>query len=104
MIDVSDGLAADLGHVLDASGVGGRVDGEAIPRADGATYDQALGGGDDYELCFTAADHDRVMAAFATAGLDSPVRIGTITSGRRVLVRGHREGPLPTAGWSHPVN
>jgi thiamine-monophosphate kinase len=104
MIDISDGLAADLGHVLDASGVGARVDGEAIPRDDGATLDQALGGGDDYELCFTAADHDRVMTAFATAGLDAPVRVGTITDGDRVLRRGDREGPLPTTGWSHPVD
>ena len=65
MIDVSDGLVADLGHIADASGVGYVLD--AVPVAEGATEDQALHGGEDYELVFT--------------GIDLPVgiRIGTCT-------------------------
>ena len=53
MIDVSDGLAADLCHVLDASGVGAEVADDGIPVAHGANPYQALTGGDDYELLFT---------------------------------------------------
>lgn len=59
-IDVSDGLAADLGHLLAASGVGGRVGLAQLPVSaaydsvfEAAGWDLALAGGDDYELCFT---------------------------------------------------
>ena len=61
MIDVSDGLLADLGHLLDASGAGARINIDAVPfdvRLD-TECDSAqkwrciLSGGDDYELCFT---------------------------------------------------
>jgi thiamine-monophosphate kinase len=59
-IDVSDGLLADLGHVLEASGVGARLQLDAIPlssvyRAHVAQigWEYALAGGDDYELCVT---------------------------------------------------
>lgn len=61
-IDVSDGLTADLGHILTASGVGARIQQSAIPissslRESGfdpaAILQYALHGGDDYELCFT---------------------------------------------------
>jgi thiamine-monophosphate kinase len=61
-IDVSDGLFADLGKLLAASGVGGALDLEALPLSDElreqfdveAQRRMALSGGDDYELCFTA--------------------------------------------------
>ena len=61
MIDISDGLLADLGHLLDAGNVGARVDIDAIPFHErlGTECDPAqkwrcvLSGGDDYELCFT---------------------------------------------------
>ena len=61
MIDISDGLLADLGHLLDAGNVGARVDIDAIPfheRLDAEPdptqkWRCILSGGDDYELCFT---------------------------------------------------
>ncbi len=53
-IDISDGLAADLGHIAKASGLGIDLTAQQIPRFAGATLAQALHGGDDYELCFTA--------------------------------------------------
>jgi thiamine-monophosphate kinase len=61
-IDISDGLLADLGHVLDASGVGAEISLARLPlsaalqvRMDDPLVRQcALAGGDDYELCFTA--------------------------------------------------
>ena len=62
MIDLSDGLLADLGHVLEASGVGARVELEKIPLSgfyrsllSEVGYDPAIVGGDDYELCFTTS-------------------------------------------------
>ncbi|EQD52559.1 thiamine-monophosphate kinase [mine drainage metagenome] len=54
-IDVSDGFAQDLGHLLEASQVGAAVDLDRIPRdrRDPNSLNRALFGGDDYELCFT---------------------------------------------------
>jgi thiamine-monophosphate kinase len=60
-IDISDGLCADLGHILKASEVGANIAIEKIPMSttlnslnnDQDKYDLALGAGDDYELCFT---------------------------------------------------
>ncbi len=53
MIDVSDGLALDLHRLADASGVGFDLD--DVPVAEGATLDEALGGGEDYELVVAVA-------------------------------------------------
>ena len=65
-IDVSDGLAGDLGHILERSQVGAVVEYAAIPRAGSAfekfrelERDCVLSGGDDYELLFTAAQAQR---------------------------------------------
>ncbi|HEY5887252.1 MAG TPA: thiamine-phosphate kinase [Acidimicrobiales bacterium] len=99
MLDLSDGLAADLPRIARASGVGIEVDPDAIPVAEGATTAQAVGGGDDYELCFTAADPAAVRALFARAGLRTPVAIGTTTSGSDTLLGGE---PLE-GGWEHPL-
>jgi len=61
-IDISDGLMADLGHILEASGAGALIVRDRVPVSD--TYrkhiadigwDPALGGGEDYELCFTVS-------------------------------------------------
>lgn len=77
MIDVSDGLAADLGHVLDASCVGAEVDDDDIPVAHGANPYQALTGGDDYELLFTlppSVDAPDGCIALGTIVADASVR------------------------------
>jgi thiamine-monophosphate kinase len=57
-IDISDGLTADLGHILDRSDVGAIIDIDALPLSDALREHPqasafALHGGDDYELCFT---------------------------------------------------
>ncbi|MBX3725742.1 MAG: thiamine-phosphate kinase [Xanthomonadales bacterium] len=111
-IDVSDGLVADLGHLLDASGVGARIDADAVPCGElatallGATQARtlALAGGDDYELCFTVPADRIDAAAAAAAAAGTPVaRIGTVESGAGLAVvdRNGRPVPLARAGWDH---
>lgn len=111
-IDVSDGLAADLGHVLAASGVGADVDVARLPLSPAlraATDPQravgyALAGGDDYELCFTVPSVRESELAAIAAAADTPVaRIGTIVSapGARWLDRDGRELMLAVEGWDH---
>ena len=109
-IDVSDGLCADLGHVLRASGgVGATLDTARLPLSaallaacgrERAT-ELALAGGDDYELAFTAPpERERLVAA---AQLEVPAtRIGVIERrpGLRCLDLDGRPRPVP-AGYEH---
>jgi thiamine-monophosphate kinase len=105
MIDLSDGLSSDLAHICRASGVGALLQPSAIPIGPGAVVDDALSGGDDYELCFTAPDAVRVAEAFAAARLDLPAPIGAVIPGDEVLLTtpGGGTWPLPPSGWEHPV-
>lgn len=103
MIDISDGLASDLLHIADASGVGVVI--EHVPVAVGvARYGDdaeaaALGGGEDYELLFAAPDPEAAEAAFVAAGLVAPLRVGRVTSDPRDRRLGDK--PLPVLGWEH---
>ena len=66
-IDISDGFAADLSHILEASGVGARINTSLLPLSDELVHsvshdiavELALTGGDDYELCFTIPPEKR---------------------------------------------
>ena len=95
MIDVSDGLAADVGHIAHESGVGVSLD--CIPVATGATIEEALAGGEDFELVFCVPPGTRVAAAFQ--GLRPPIRIGECTDSHLGLRVGGAE--LAPAGWEH---
>jgi thiamine-monophosphate kinase len=105
-IDISDGLVGDLGHVLDASRVGASLDLDAIPRSttldgqlDGPAREIALqcllAGGDDYELCFTAAPaHDTRVAAIARELGLALHRVGAVTAEPGLVVRDASGRPL----------
>jgi thiamine-monophosphate kinase len=99
MIDVSDGLALDLHRLADASGVGFRLD--EVPVAAGATLDEALGGGEDYELVLALAEGDLsgLMERSEAEGLRIPLRIGTVLADADVRVLGDQE--LERVGWQH---
>ena len=102
MIDVSDGLAFDLHRLADASGVGFRL--ESIPVAEGATLDEALGGGEDYELLIVADEEvsDAPCATeFVAAGLRRPLRLGFI--GRRSVGASAAGRAVGAPGWQHRV-
>ncbi len=80
-IDLSDGLIADLGHILEASGVGARIEVERLPLSGalqrGAdkqhSWQLALTGGDDYELCFTVSLKQQVLLESRLSEFDCKV-------------------------------
>lgn len=111
-IDVSDGLAGDLNHILERSRVGAVVDYAELPRPAGfrqlddaqLEQDCVLSGGDDYELLFTAAADRRSELAALAAELSLPLtRIGTIQAGDpRLLVLDAQGRPMSyRRGFDH---
>jgi thiamine-monophosphate kinase len=62
-IDLSDGLSTDLAHICAESGVSAEIDAASLPFAPGANPAQALNGGEDYELLFTAPPAARVPSS-----------------------------------------
>jgi thiamine-monophosphate kinase len=108
-IDISDGLVADLGHILETSGVGAELRADALPRSPAArdlagARDAALAGGDDYELLFTAPQGARaqVEALAAPLGL-ALTRVGSIQPGEPKLQLLDAGGKAMSAGrgWDH---
>lgn len=104
MMDLSDGLASDLRHILERSGVGAEVDIEAIPVAEGADLQTAACGGEDYKLLLTAdaAAADALCTAFQ-ARFGTPLYpIGRIvaTAGL-VWMRDGRPEPVDWHGFEH---
>jgi thiamine-monophosphate kinase len=94
-MDLSDGLSLDLRRLCLASRVKAEI--ETPPRYPGASLDQALHGGEDYELLFTASPRARVPAEFAGVPL---TRIGILRNGRPGAVALDGK-PLPPLGYDH---
>ncbi|MCL5047361.1 MAG: thiamine-phosphate kinase [Firmicutes bacterium] len=97
MMDLSDGLLVDLERLAKASGVG--VDLESCPCHPLATQDDALYGGDDYELLFTATDQKRVEEKFLSYELEPPICIGKCVED--ATVRLWQGEPVEMRGFQH---
>jgi len=103
-IDVSDGLAGDLGHILEQSNVGACLDWDALPLSDAVLnyindtgdWTMPLTAGDDYELCFTVSPEKAALLTIYCT------KIGVIesTSGLRIQKSGVIQ-PLNSKGYEH---
>ena len=106
-IDISDGLSADLQHILDASSCGAILDAESIPIHSDALVlagqtgitplNHALADGEDFELIFTTSAED----AGKLAGEPHAIRIGTCVESGLWLRDSNGLSPLRPAGWVH---
>ena len=112
-IDISDGLYADLLHITEASSIGAVIDIEKLPLSDilqeddislEEKYRLALGGGDDYELCFTVSEEvvKEVHSTLTAIGVrcTSIGRI-TATSGIQIVSTEGSEFTVDTLGYEH---
>ncbi len=107
MIDISDGLSADLHHILEESGCGATLDADAIPiHADAVLRSQtsgrsplehALSDGEDFELIFAVSPEDvqRVPSQYR--------QIGECVPSGYTIVEGTSQRPLTPRGWVHPL-
>lgn len=102
MMDLSDGLASDLRHILERSSVSAEVEVERIPTAEGATLEEALCGGEDYQLLLTldAARFEEVAARFE-AQFGTPLHaVGHILAAEEEpTLHWKREGATFFADW-----
>ncbi len=115
MLDITDGMAADLGHLCESSRVGAIVEAAALPVADDTIHiarahgrdplDLALHGGEDYELLFAVAPDAASTAISALHDIGvSASSIGWLTppdEGLRLRLADGTLVPLPTSGWDH---
>ena len=102
-IDISDGLSVDLEHLCEESGLRVEVDAALLPLGLGATLNDALHGGDDYELLFTAGAGARVPRRIAGVPVHRIGRMLRSRSGQSqmVLLDEGRARPLRAEGWQH---
>jgi thiamine-monophosphate kinase len=102
-LDLSDGLSTDLAHLCEESAVAAEVDASNVPIHPAATLDQALHGGEDYELLFTAPATTRLPRTIAGVSI---TKIGRIVPPRRgqpliKLITSEGPEPLEPHGWEH---
>ncbi len=109
-IDVSDGLVADLAHILEVSKVGAHLDLARVPLSDagraalaqGATMERLVTGGDDYEILFTAPPLAATPLRTVAKGL-AVTEIGTIVAGSGLTATDASGSPVSLAktGFRH---
>lgn len=111
-IDISDGLLADLGHIIKASDVGAEVNIDLLPQSSSlidavgkvTATSWALGAGDDYELCFTVAPNNAAaLDKQIVEGLLMATHIGQIVAEGRLICKdtGGCVRDFPVAGYQH---
>jgi thiamine-monophosphate kinase len=93
MLDLSDGIATDAGRLAAASGTGAVIELERLPRAPGATIEQAAAGGEDYELLAAVPEGARLPVP-ATV-------VGRLTGDGEVLLLDGEGRPRSLRGWDH---
>lgn len=116
MIDISDGLASEVGHICNESGTGAWIDLARVPISESCKavageehanpLDWALFGGEDYELLFTVSRGcmGDVEEAFKAAGLSKVTAIGEVTEvslGRWIVMPGGERRELSPGGYAH---
>jgi thiamine-monophosphate kinase len=111
VIDISDGLYADLGKICEASAVGALVDVSRLPisehwrnyTAEDKRLEWALTGGDDYQLCFTVPrEQVAKLEGWIKEGRITATAIGKITSkSDLVLVKNGKSYDPPLKGYNH---
>jgi thiamine-monophosphate kinase len=101
-IDLSDGLSTDLAHLCDESGLAAEIDADALPVDARATLEQALHGGEDYELLFTASPKTAVPGQLGGVSINAIGRMKKRGKGPQVVMdsRGKRTA-LAASGWEH---
>lgn len=106
MIDISDGLAADVHHICEESGCGALLVAEAIPISkDASTLDQALGDGEDFELAFAVSPDDgrRLLRDQPVPGIQLS-RIGEFVADGFWIEENGTRRPLEPKGWVHELD
>jgi thiamine-monophosphate kinase len=102
-MDLSDGLSIDLAHLCEESRVTAEIDAAALPLGAGATLTQALHGGEDYELLFTAPQAAKIPRKIAGVAITAIGRVLPTKTGRPRLTLLTEKGsePLEPRGWEH---
>ena len=104
MIDISDGLSADLGHILKESRAGAYLWEEKIPKTKEATLPQALNDGEDFELLFTLSKKDGEQLLKRKGHKFRFYPIGEIVGSPKKLIlvdKAGKEVELPLSGYKH---
>ncbi len=104
MIDLSDGLSVDLGHICRESRVSATIEAASVPIAKGADIKLALHGGEDYELLFTASPKAKVPAKIAGVKVTEIGVIGKrrdYRAGIQIFDENGKARVLAPHGWQH---